>query len=150
MQGRGVKMKLKIKDFLGIAGFLYPQTAKNYNQLEDEVDEEEILQAFAYALKTLRKHKNVSLVKMSQEIDIPNPCISRYENGKVMPSITQALKIANYFKLSIEIFIMLGFQGLKGDEKIAVEAEQITNSLQSFANMLSQIPPEMMFKNDLE
>jgi len=143
-------MKLKLKDFLGIAGFLYPKTGKNYHQLDEEVDENEILQAFAYTLKTLRKHKGLSLVALSQEIDIPNPCISRYENGKVMPSITQALKIANYFNLSVEIFIMFGFQGLRGDDNIALQAEKIVENFQQFNDFLSAIPPELMFKNDEE
>ncbi len=43
---------------------------------------------------------------------INNPSLSRYENGKVEPSLTQAVIIAENFQLTVEDFILFGL-GLK-------------------------------------
>lgn len=64
--------------------------------------------AFAKSLKELREHIGFSLIELEKITGINNPSLSRYENGKVEPSISQAIIIAEAFNLSIEDFILYG------------------------------------------
>ena len=52
--------------------------------------------------------KNLSLTEMENALGIPNPSLSRYENGKNVPSIIQAYKIASYFETDIPSIIYCG------------------------------------------
>ena len=45
---------------------------------------------------------------MSEEIQITNPTLNRYESGYNLPSIFMAFKIANYFDINIEQIIFAG------------------------------------------
>jgi transcriptional regulator with XRE-family HTH domain len=73
-----------------------------------EFDETELYKAFGYTLKKLREHKKLSLKSLGEIIDMPPQTINRYENGTNIPTIIQALKIADFFNLSIELFILMG------------------------------------------
>lgn len=64
--------------------------------------------AFGKSLKELREYVGFTLIELEKITDINNPSLSRYENGKVEPSISQALIIAEAFNLSIEDFIFYG------------------------------------------
>lgn len=107
-------MKVKLKDIMGVYAEMLPLTADDNDVLNYEVDEAEIGQAFGATLKTARSVKKLSLNELSKLVDIPNPSISRYENGLVIPTIPQAIKLASYFDLTVEQFIFLGIAGLKG------------------------------------
>lgn len=109
-------MKIKVKDILWIIAEVFPSIYNSKEVLEYEIDETEIMQCFAVALKTLRRVKKLSLNAMSEKVDIPNPSISRYENGLVTPTLPQAIKIATFFDLNIELFIFLGLAGIKGGD----------------------------------
>ena len=78
-------------------------TNYEYNQIKG---------AFAKSLKTLRLYVGFSLVDLEKLTGINNPSLSRYENGKVEPSLTQAVIIAENFQLTVEDFILFGV-GLK-------------------------------------
>lgn len=78
-------------------------TNYEYNQIKG---------AFAKSLKTLRIYVGFSLVDLEKLTGINNPSLSRYENGKVEPSLTQAVIIAENFQLTVEDFILFGL-GLK-------------------------------------
>ncbi|MCI8368362.1 MAG: helix-turn-helix transcriptional regulator [Clostridia bacterium] len=78
-------------------------TNYEYNQIKG---------AFAKSLKTLRLYVGFSLVDLEKLTGINNPSLSRYENGKVEPSLTQAVIIAENFQLTVEDFILFGL-GLK-------------------------------------
>ena len=69
---------------------------------------DKIKNAFAKSLKELREHIGFSLIELEKITGINNPSLSRYENGKVEPSISQAIIIAEAFNLSIEDFILYG------------------------------------------
>ena len=78
-----------------------------------EFDESELYKAFGYTLKKLREHKKLSLKALGEKIDMPPQTINRYENGTNIPTIIQALKIADFFNLSIELFILMGLIALE-------------------------------------
>ena len=76
---------------------------------QEGIDEKEMLSIFAENLRELRKHCGLSLVKLGEDLDIPNQTLSTYEKGKHIPSVIQAIKIASYFGLTVEEFIVCGF-----------------------------------------
>lgn len=96
---------------------------------EREFTESEISAAFGYTLKKLREHKGLSLNALSKEVDIPNPTINRYENGINIPTITQAVKLADYFDLSIELFIAMGLAAIYEDMDIIEQVEKLERAM---------------------
>jgi len=56
-------------------------------------------------LKSLRKIKNVSQNDLANALSVSRQTINSIENGKFDPSLTLAIKLTRYFKVSIdEIF----------------------------------------------
>ena len=94
-----------------------------------EASEEDIKIAFGKGVKAMRTAKNVSLTEMENALDIPNPSLSRYENGKNAPSITQAYKIANYFETDIPAIIFIGlmemYPSIVIERALSVSGERI-------------------------
>lgn len=82
--------------------------------LDRDFEEIEIAEAFGRSLRTLREYKKLSLRDLSKEVDIPNPTLSRYESGQNIPSITQGIKICEFFDLSIESFVQYGLMDKYG------------------------------------
>lgn len=71
---------------------------------------EKIKHAFAKSLKKLRLYVGFSLLDLEKLTGINNPSLSRYENGRVEPSLSQAIIIAETFQLKIEDFILYGLK----------------------------------------
>lgn len=94
-----------------------------------EAREEDIKVAFGKGVRAMRIAKNVSLMEMEKALDIPNPSLSRYENGKNAPSITQAYKIANYFETDIPAIIFTGlmemYHSIAIERAVSVGGERI-------------------------
>ena len=84
--------------------------------MEREFTENEIGEAFGIALKALRTHKGYSIDKLAKLIDMQNSTLNRYENGLRVPSIAQAIKIADYFGLNIEMMLIMGLAAKEGDD----------------------------------
>ena len=78
-------------------------------------NDEEILSAFCESFKELRKYCNLSLIKLSENVGIPNQTLSSYENKTRTPSILQAVKITAYFGLTVEEFILCGLEKIPYD-----------------------------------
>lgn len=57
------------------------------------------------ALKQIRKNENLSQRKLSQETGISQQSISRWESGQRLPNILDLIKLANYYKISIDELI---------------------------------------------
>ena len=93
---------------------------------EKDFTETEISKAFGLSLRKLRTNKKLSLNALSEKIDIPNPTINRYENGINIPTITQAIKITEFFNVSIEEMIFFGIIDENG-EKITEYCKQREN-----------------------
>lgn len=80
----------------------------NDSMTEIIIDEKQIFSIFADNLRELRKHCKLSLIELSELVEIPNQTISSYENKTHVPSLIQAIKISAYFHLSVEEFILCG------------------------------------------
>ena len=72
------------------------------------LSEAELFYAFAESLAELRKYCGLSLMTLSEKVEIPNQTLSSYENKTRTPSVIQAIKISAYFGLTIEEFILCG------------------------------------------
>ena len=81
----------------------------NEQTTENTVSEEEVLSRFAESLRELRTYCGVSLVTLGKSVEIPNQTLSTYENKVHTPSMLQAIKLAAYFGLTVEEFILCGF-----------------------------------------
>ena len=68
---------------------------------------------------------------MAEDVDIPNPTISRYENGQNLPSLLQAIKIANYFDLSVELMLIMGLTALYDGADIVPFYSVLKNALEN-------------------
>ena len=75
---------------------------------KDGIDEKQAVGFFADNLRELRAHCKLSLLALSDMLDIPNQTLSSYENKKHIPSMMQAIKIASFFRLTVEEFILCG------------------------------------------
>lgn len=73
-----------------------------------KLTDDEIKQAFGKSLKELRSHIDLTQTRLSEATDIPRQSLSVYERGEILPTISQAYKIARFFELSIEDFIAYG------------------------------------------
>jgi transcriptional regulator with XRE-family HTH domain len=117
-------MKLKKSMFLNAK-------IKNNEFFDKDYTETEIGKAFGDSIKRLRIHKGMSLNALSKEIDIPNPTINRYENGINIPTLAQALKIANYFDLSIDLLIAVGLNELYGTPDPSGDITTVYDAIQA-------------------
>ena len=88
-----------------------------------EYSSDEIKYAFAKSLKELRNYTGLSLIELENLTKINNPSLSRYENGKVEPSLSQAIIIAEAFSLNIEDFINCGLN----NKNLLLERKTITD-----------------------
>lgn len=56
-------------------------------------------------LKELRKAKGISQLKLGMDLCMNQNTISRYETGDREPSITELIKMADYFNVSIDYLL---------------------------------------------
>ena len=79
-----------------------------YEQNGHDFDDKTIREAFGRSLKKLREHKQLTQGQLSDETYISRQSISVYEKGEITPTLTSSYKIASYFNLSVEDFIIYG------------------------------------------
>ena len=79
------------------------------------IDEKQALSIFADNLRELRTYCGLSLITLSEFVDIPNQTISSYENKTHTPSFMTAVKLAAYFNLTVEEFILCGLDSYPYD-----------------------------------
>ena len=72
--------------------------------------------------------------KLGEEIEMPPQTINRYENGENIPTIIQALKIADYFNMSIELFILMGIIAIEEDADILPLYDQLDKAMEKLKN----------------
>jgi len=58
--------------------------------------------AFPFRLNKLREKKKLLQSKMASKLGVSQATIARWENGKLEPTLSMLLKIAKYFKVSID------------------------------------------------
>lgn len=56
-------------------------------------------------LKEIRKSKGISQLKLAMDLNTSQNTISRYETGEREPGITELIKIADYFNISIDYLL---------------------------------------------
>jgi transcriptional regulator with XRE-family HTH domain len=61
---------------------------------------------FGKNLRFLRKHNKITLVELSESIDIGKSTLSDYENNKTLASIDAIIKVSLYFNISIDVLII--------------------------------------------
>ena len=99
--------------------FQYIGYNKRMNVYLPELSDENIKKAFGKSLKELRSHLGITQILLEEATQIPRQSLSVYERGEILPTISQAYKIARYFKLSIEDFIIYG---LNAQERLLKES----------------------------
>lgn len=124
-------MKTKISEILGYYSMILPPRKEIQQYLDIELDEDEICQCFALALKTLRGITKESLNSLSKAVDIPNPSISRYENGLVVPTVPQIIKLIAHFKIPCELFMFCGILKKQGMDVTQIYSDFVTTIEQS-------------------
>lgn len=108
--------------------------------MEREFTENEIGEAFGIALKALRTHKGYSIDKLAKLIDMQNSTLNRYENGLRVPSIAQAIKIADYFGVNIEMMVMMGLAAKEEGADIGALYDQIQQGNEMMRQLLAITP----------
>ncbi|MBQ9355181.1 MAG: helix-turn-helix transcriptional regulator, partial [Clostridia bacterium] len=56
-------------------------------------------------LKTLRKQKKISQLKLALDLNTNQNTISRYETGEREPGLKELIKIADYFNVSVDYLL---------------------------------------------
>lgn len=69
-------------------------------------DEEGLKKLFSAALKKFMSDGGISESTISQETGISQSAVNRIKNGAVSPTLFQAIKIADFFKLSVDKFLL--------------------------------------------
>ena len=63
-------------------------------------------------LKSIRKQKRYSQLKVAMDLSISREALSHYENGKRSPDISMLLIFSNYFNVSID-YLITGMEFIK-------------------------------------
>ena len=58
-----------------------------------------------FRLKTLRKNKHISQLKLSLDLGIPQNSISRFETETRRPDYYTLIQLADYFNVSIDYLV---------------------------------------------
>ena len=72
------------------------------------ITDEQIKTAFGKSLKELREYLDITQMELSKYTSVPHQSISVYERGQIMPTISQAYRLAAYFHLTIDDLIVYG------------------------------------------
>ena len=56
-------------------------------------------------LKELRKKRGISQVRLAMDLNTNQNTISRYETGEREPGITELIRIADYFNVSLDYLL---------------------------------------------
>ena len=56
-------------------------------------------------LKELRKNRHISQLKLAMDLNMTQNTISRYETGEREPGITELIRFADYFHVSVDYLI---------------------------------------------
>ena len=56
-------------------------------------------------LKEIRKAKGISQLKLAMDLNTNQNTISRYETGEREPGITELIRIADYFNISLDYLL---------------------------------------------
>ena len=57
------------------------------------------------SIRELRKARRITQLKMALDLDMSQNTISRYESGEREPGIAELIRIADYFRVSIDYLV---------------------------------------------
>lgn len=63
------------------------------------------MEVFGTRLKELRKEQNISQAKLAQEIHYSQSVICDWENGKVEPTVSAIIAVADYFNVCADYLL---------------------------------------------
>lgn len=69
-------------------------------------------------IKETRKNRQITQVKMAEDLQITRQTINAIEKNKYNPSLELALKLANYFDIPFDNLFYLDEGGKENEEKI--------------------------------
>lgn len=72
---------------------------------------------FGKNLRFLRKHNRITLVELSESINIGKSTLSDYENNKTLASVDAIIKVSLYFNISIDILLNSDISELYSNKK---------------------------------
>lgn len=76
----------------------------------DNISDEMLRVAFGRSLKEMREYKGLTQKDLADATAVPRQSISVYERGETAPTITQAIRLASFFSLTIDDFIYYGLK----------------------------------------
>lgn len=56
-------------------------------------------------LRELRKSRHITQLQLAMELNLTQNTISRYENGEREPGITELIRFADYFHVSVDYLL---------------------------------------------
>ena len=56
-------------------------------------------------IRELRKARRITQLKMALDLDMSQNTISRYESGEREPGVAELIRIADYFRVSIDYLV---------------------------------------------
>ncbi len=56
-------------------------------------------------IRELRKQRNITQLKMAMDLHMTQNSISRYESGEREPGVAELVKIADYFRVSVDYLL---------------------------------------------
>ena len=56
-------------------------------------------------IKELREDKNIKIPQMAKELKMKHQNIYRWENGENIPTLEQAIKLADYFNVTLDYLV---------------------------------------------
>ncbi|MCD8158361.1 MAG: helix-turn-helix domain-containing protein [Clostridiales bacterium] len=60
------------------------------------------IKEFGIRIKELRENKGLTLPEAAEKLELNKGSLSKYENGKVEPSLSMAVKIAKFYSVSLD------------------------------------------------
>ena len=90
------------------------------------------------ALKELRKNENITQEQLSNAIGISQRAYAHYEQGDREPTITTLMKLAKFFRVSVDNLIGVGFEITIPEHKI-VKAKYNLSNTELLAKVFEQV-----------
>lgn len=96
-------------------------------------------------LKDLRKEKNITLVAMSKELEIPRSTLNRYENGDSEPKQETWEKLADYFDVSVGYIMGISNQRFDPEKELEITRKIFFDILEK-----KELAPNIPLKDSYE
>lgn len=61
---------------------------------------------FGEKLRILRKKRGISQLELAEKLEVSRQTLSKWENDDVLPDLTNAIKIAHFFHVSMDSLVM--------------------------------------------